>query len=95
MALSETIYQPGTVIKSMQEKKLKELLSYLSNYSPFYKELFKKHKVNIADIKTLGDLPLLPTTTKEDLQQHNNDFYVLEKIRSLNTVLHRVHWVVL
>ncbi len=58
----------------MQEEKLKDLLLYLSQNSPFYKELFAKHKINIADIKTLSDLALIPTTSKDDLQQRNDDF---------------------
>lgn len=58
----------------MQEKKLHELLLYLSQYSPFYKELFSKRKINIYAIKTLADLALLPTTSKDDLQQRNDDF---------------------
>ena len=58
----------------MQEQKLQELLQYVSKHSPFYKELFAKNNINIANIKTLADLPLIPTTTKEDLQQRNNDF---------------------
>jgi len=58
----------------MQEQKLQELLLYLSQNSPFYKELFAKHEINIADIKTLSDLALIPTTSKDDLQQRNDDF---------------------
>jgi phenylacetate-CoA ligase len=58
----------------MQEQKLQELLQYVSQHSPFYRELFAKHKVNLADIKTLADLSLIPITNKEDLQQRNNDF---------------------
>ncbi|GAB3910808.1 phenylacetate--CoA ligase family protein [Mucilaginibacter boryungensis] len=58
----------------LQEQKLQELLRYLSANSPFYKELFAKHQIDIATIKTLQDLPKLPTTEKDDLQQRNNDF---------------------
>lgn len=58
----------------MQEQKLQELLVYLSSHSPFYKELFKKNNIDLAGIKTTGDLSLIPTTTKEDLQKRNQDF---------------------
>ena len=74
MYLSETAYHPPEHIKVMQEQKLQELLSYLAQHSPFYKKLFSERNINIAGIKKLEDLPLLPTTGKEDLQQHNNDF---------------------
>lgn len=58
----------------MQEKKLQQLLQYVSQHSPFYKELFAKHQIDINAIKSLSDLTLIPTTHKEDLQQRNNDF---------------------
>jgi phenylacetate-CoA ligase len=58
----------------MQEQKLQELLVYLSKNSPFYKELFAKHHIDISTIKTIDDLATIPTTTKDDLQQRNNDF---------------------
>ncbi len=59
----------------MQEQKLVELLGYLSLHSVFYKDLFAKEGINIADIKTLADLAKIPTTNKEDLQQRNADFW--------------------
>lgn len=58
----------------MQEQKLQELLAYLEQHSPFYKELFAKHRVNINGIKTITDLSSVPTTTKDDLQQRNDAF---------------------
>jgi phenylacetate-CoA ligase len=61
-------------IKTFQEQKLQELLRYLNSHSPFYKNLFMKHKININTIKTIEDLQLLPLTTKEDLQQNNDAF---------------------
>lgn len=61
-------------IKIFQKKKLTELLTYISQKSPFYKDLFEKKKIDISAIKTLEDLQLLPVTTKEDLQNNNDDF---------------------
>ncbi|HTD40543.1 MAG TPA: AMP-binding protein [Mucilaginibacter sp.] len=58
----------------MQEQKLQELLQYVSQHSPFYKELFAKHQIDVKAIKNLFDLTLIPPTYKEDLQQRNNDF---------------------
>lgn len=72
--LGERDNQLGLKETKMQEQKLQELLQYVSQHSPFYKELFAKQQVNIANIKTLSDLTLIPTTSKEDLQQRNNDF---------------------
>ena len=62
-------------IQQFQESKLKELLVYLEKYSPFYQKLFKENNIDINDIKTLEDLQKIPTTSKNDLQQHNHDFF--------------------
>ena len=67
--------------KVLQEQKLQELLLYLNTNSPFYQELFAKNHIEIDDIKTLEDLPALPTTSKEDLQQRNNDFLCLDPVK--------------
>lgn len=64
-------------IKKFQEKKLQELLVYLENNSPFYQKLFKENNIRIADIQTLEDLQKIPTTTKNDVQQHNDDFFCI------------------
>ncbi|RZA03144.1 MAG: phenylacetate--CoA ligase family protein [Sphingobacteriaceae bacterium] len=69
---------PNT-IKLLQEQKLQELLVHINAHSPFYKELFAKNQVNISSIKTLEDMTKLPTTTKEDLQQRNDDFLCVHK----------------
>jgi phenylacetate-CoA ligase len=58
----------------MQQQKLQELLAYLSKHSAFYKSLFAEHHINIDDIKSVADLSLIPVTTKDDLQQHNDAF---------------------
>ena len=69
-------------IKKFQEEKLHELLAYLETHSPFYQKLFREHEIRIGDIQTLEDLQKIPTTTKNDLQQHNHDFSVSHRIRS-------------
>lgn len=64
-------------IKKFQEQKLHELLTYLENNSPFYQKLFKENNINISDINTLEDLQKIPTTTKNDIQQNNDDFFCI------------------
>ncbi|MDQ0067115.1 phenylacetate--CoA ligase family protein [Chryseobacterium lathyri] len=68
-------------IKKFQEHKLQELLAYLQTYSPFYQKLFKENSINISDIQTLEDLQKIPTTTKNDLQEHNHDFFCISPDR--------------
>ena len=66
-------------IKKLQEKKLKDLLYYLAQHSPFYKELFSAHSIDISNINSLEDLRRIPTTNKESLQIRNNDFLCVDK----------------
>lgn len=62
-------------IKKFQEEKLQELLKYLHTNSPFYQKLFKESNIQISEIQTLGDLQKIPTTSKNDIQQNNDDFF--------------------
>ncbi|VXC52145.1 MULTISPECIES: phenylacetate--CoA ligase family protein [Chryseobacterium] len=64
-------------IKIFQEGKLQELLAYLEANSPFYQRLFKENNIQISEIKTLEDLQKIPTTSKNDIQQNNDDFFCI------------------
>jgi len=61
-------------IKSFQEQQLQEVLAYVSQNSPYYRSLFQRESIDIATIKTIEDLSAIPVTTKENLQQFNDDF---------------------
>jgi len=61
-------------IKAFQEKKLGELLYYVSEKSLYYKNLFKANNIQVKDIKTIEDLSKVPATTKDDLYKFNKDF---------------------
>src|SRR5690606_31027747 len=67
-------------------EKLKGLLSYLKNYSSFYQQMFKTHQIDIESIKTLEDLAQIPTTSKEDLQEYNDDFICVPKNKIIDYV---------
>lgn len=64
-------------IKIFQEEKLQELLVYLEANSPFYQRLFKENNIQISEIQTLEDLQKIPTTSKNDIQQNNDDFFCI------------------
>jgi phenylacetate-CoA ligase len=70
----ERDYRQAEETTKMQEHKLKELLVYVSQHSPFYKALFTTHDIDISEINTLADLTKIPVTHKEDLQQRNDEF---------------------
>ena len=60
--------------KKYQETHLPSLLQYVSERSKFYAELFEKEKIDISKIKTLEDLQRIPVTTKDHIQNRNDDF---------------------
>jgi len=74
MYIPEIETKPQAEIKQFQEQKLKGLLQYLDTKSKFYHRLFVKHNIRIDQINTLEDLQNIPTTSKDELQQYNNDF---------------------
>lgn len=72
-------YQSSTGTKKMQEQRLRRLLAYLQEHSGFYRDLFRAHEVDVADIRSVEDLSKIPPTTKEDLQRQNDDFICVPK----------------
>lgn len=72
-------YQSDALIKKMQEQKLQQLLQYLNSHSPFYKNLFHSHNIDISTIQKLEDLSKIPVTTKEDLQKNNEAFLCVDR----------------
>lgn len=72
--------------KQYQEKQLPELLDYLHKHSAFYSRLFEKNKINTSRIKTLEDLQRIPVTTKEDIQQHNQDFICVPPVKIIDYI---------
>jgi phenylacetate-CoA ligase len=52
-------------LKSLQEHNLRRQLELVSAFSPYYREVFKREKVAIEDIRTLKDLERIPVTSKE------------------------------
>jgi phenylacetate-CoA ligase len=58
-------------------KKLKRTIRYAYNNSPFYQELFKKHNIKPADIKSFKDMEKIPCTMPEDLQNNPKSFFAV------------------
>ncbi len=78
--------KPLEQIKKLQEKKLLELLNYLRLNSKFYKQHFHSHHIDIDHIKTLDDLTQIPVTTKDDIQNRNDDFLYVPKSRIVDFI---------
>ena len=71
--------QSKDAIRLFQEGKLRELLQYLKEKSPYYQHLFRENNIDITQIQHLEDLQRLPTTSKDDLQRYNDDFLCVPK----------------
>ncbi|MEO6316917.1 MAG: AMP-binding protein [Chitinophagaceae bacterium] len=76
---TQTAWQSKDDIQKLQDNQLQLQLAYVQAHSPFYRKLFAAHAVDIAAIKNTKDLQKLPVTTKEDLQQYNDDFLCVPK----------------
>lgn len=66
-------------VKTYQSGRLIELMTYLNTHSKFYQNRFQVHDIDIKSIQTLDDLIHIPVTTKDDLQQFNDDFLCVER----------------
>ncbi len=73
-------------IKIFQEEKLKETLHYLKNHSPYYQRFFRENNIDVSHIKKLEDLQKIPVTTKDQLQQFNDDFLCVPRTEIIDYV---------
>jgi phenylacetate-CoA ligase len=79
-------FKSRSEIKFFQEKKLREALLYLHDNSPYYRELFKEYRINIAKIERLEDLRQIPFTEKQDLQLYNEEFLCVPKEKVIDFI---------
>ncbi|MCD6556619.1 MAG: AMP-binding protein [Bacteroidales bacterium] len=84
--MPEIEFKSKEEIKLFQEKKLKDLMNYLSENSKFYQDLFKKNNLTFEEIKTLEDLQKIPVTEKIDLQEKNDDFLCVPKNKIIDYI---------
>ena len=73
-------------IKKLQDEKLQDLVAHLASKSPFYQKLFITENIDPTKIKSHEDLAQIPTTSKEDLQQHNDAFFCVPKTEIIDFV---------
>ncbi|MDR0795296.1 MAG: AMP-binding protein [Tannerella sp.] len=86
MLFPEIEYQPLPVIKRLQEEKLAETLAYLAEYSPFYGQMFKEHRIDTGKIRHLEDLQDIPFTDKHDLQIRNKEFLCVDRHKIIDYI---------
>jgi phenylacetate-CoA ligase len=73
-------------IKTYQEKRLKELLTFLNTHSNYYSRVFRENSIDISSVTKLEDLVNIPVTTKNDLQTYNQDFFCVSKDKIIDYI---------
>lgn len=86
MPIPDIEKQPRSIIESYQSDRLSKLLDYLNQFSPYYRELFATHNIDISHIKSIHDLKYIPVTTKDDLQARNNDFICVPRTKIVDYI---------
>ncbi len=79
-------YKTPAEIAEFQNARLSEVLHYLATNSPFYRRMFDENNINIDDIRSMDDLVDIPITTKQDLQQYNEDFCCVPRSEMIDFV---------
>ena len=82
----ELHYKNSSEISDFQNARLSETLHYLAMNSPFYRRMFQENRIDIGNIRSIGDLVNVPVTTKQDLQQYNEDFFCVPKSEMIDFV---------
>lgn len=57
-------------MRELQGQKLKKIVAYAYEHSPFYKKRFDEYGVKPADINNIDDITKLPFTVKQDLRDN-------------------------
>jgi phenylacetate-CoA ligase len=58
----------------VQEEKLKDLMKYVGEHSPYYRSLFSSIGFNPEKFESISQLQEIPFTTKEQFSEHNAEF---------------------
>ncbi len=79
--------RPWPEQEAFQIQQLQLLKQYLLQHSRYYKASWSKLQLLDRPINTIADLQQYPCTTKEDIQQHENDFLCIpqQAVREYNT----------
>jgi phenylacetate-CoA ligase len=84
--IPEIELQSPEVIQKYQEEQLQKLVVYLDEYSTFYRNLFRREKINPFSIRVLSDLHGIPVTDKNHLQLFNNDFICVPRNKIIDYI---------
>lgn len=77
----------GKNSEEIREKRfslVKAHLDYAYKNSTYYRKLFDSHKIDVHKIKCLEDVSKIPVTKKDDLRNHNEEFYAASKSKCID-----------
>jgi phenylacetate-CoA ligase len=69
-------------VARVQERRVRELARHVYEHVPFYRDLYRAHKIDIDSIVTPNDLWRLPSVTKNDYIRAGPLAYVDERVRN-------------
>lgn len=75
----EKTFKSESEMRAWQLSAIRDLLSYVYEKSPYYRELFHKNDLRSVSIESLKDFESIPVTTKAELQTRNADFLCVGK----------------
>jgi len=78
--LMKSQWQPYEELRELQNKKLRAIIRHAYENVPFYRQKFDSAGVRPEDIKTAGDLPKLPITTKQEVKENFPDRIVAKGV---------------
>ena len=76
-------------IRAFQDHHVRRLVTYAYENVPYYRRLFDQHGVKPGDIRGAADLPLIPITSKRDLQSRPVEEIVARGIDPTRLLTHR------
>jgi phenylacetate-coenzyme A ligase PaaK-like adenylate-forming protein len=76
-------------IRAFQDHHVRRLVTHAYENVPYYRRLFDQHGVKPGDIRGAADLPLIPITSKRDLQSRPVEEIVARGIDPTRLVTHR------
>lgn len=84
--MKDLYFQDKKSIEKEQFLLLLEQLKYIASNSPYYQKIFKENKIDISAIRSFHDLKSIPITSKEELQQFNEDFIAVSRNEIIDLV---------
>ncbi len=80
ISLYKNLKLRASLLKKMQDRRLRQLIQYAYRHVPYYRKMFNKEGINPEDIKTASDLSCIPITGKNDFQNFDKNEFVSEMV---------------